>query len=460
MKSQTNPLNPLLALSPLDGRYAKKAAVLSDYFSEAALFKYRVHVEMEWFISLLESKALNLGCAFTAEDKAYCKSLFSHFQLDDAEKIKEIEKTTQHDVKAVEYFIKEKFAGNTNLSAAKEWVHFACTSEDINNTAYALMFQNFRNAVLVPKLKALIEIIKKLAIENKTKSLLALTHGQSASPTTLGKELANIVARLEHALLAIEAVAFRAKLNGAVGNYNAHHVAFPQYDWQSHSAQVLRGMGLQQNAFTTQIDPHDDLATFCDAVARFHTILLDASRDLWGYISRGIFKLKKVAGEVGSSTMPHKVNPIHFENAEGNLGLANALLHHFSSKLPVSRYQRDLSDSVVLRSVGSALGYGYLAYEAFIEGLNRLSVNDEKLLEELNDHYEVLAEAVQTVMRRLGLDTPYEQLKALTQGEKLTQSRYEAFLNDLSLPENEKKRLKAMRPQDYIGLAAELVEKL
>jgi len=455
-----NECNALMALSPLDGRYTKKTAPLKPYFSEAALFKYRVKVEMAWFIALAESKALNLMIAFDEKSKRFCEHIYQDFNQDHAERIKAIEKITQHDVKAVEYFIKERFQENAALAEAQEWIHFACTSEDINNTAYALMLTECRKAILLPKLHTLVSTFKKLAQENKNKSLLALTHGQSASPTTLGKELANVAARLEQAYQAIAKVVFRAKLNGAVGNFNAHHIAFPDFDWLTHTKSVLARLDLAQNVFTTQIDPHDDVAEFCDALARFHTIMIDAARDLWGYISRGIFKLKKVEGEVGSSTMPHKVNPIHFENAEGNLGLANALLHHFSSKLPISRYQRDLSDSVVLRSIGSALGYGFLAYESMLEGLSRLSVNDAVLDEELESHYEVLAEAVQTVMRRYRLEAPYEQLKALTQGEALTREGYQAFVATLALPEVEKERLKALRVKDYVGLAKELVEKL
>jgi adenylosuccinate lyase len=420
--------------------------------------RHRVEVEVAWFIGLSD-----LGLAqfppFSSEARTKLKHWVAGFSVDAASRIKEIEATTNHDVKAVEYWLKEKAAAETTLPEllrASEFIHFACTSEDINNTSHALMLREARVKALLPAMQALIDHLGKLIERTANLAMLSRTHGQTASPTTLGKELANVRQRLRIARDNFTAITPRAKMNGAVGNYNAHLAATPDIDWPAFSRRVVEGLGVQFNSHTIQIEPHDWMAQYFDAIARFNTIVLDLSRDLWGYISLGYFKQRLKEGEVGSSTMPHKVNPIDFENAEGNLGVANALLRHLSEKLPVSRWQRDLTDSTVLRNLGVALGHSLLAYESCLKGLGKLEINATKISEDLDQAWEVLAEPIQTVMRRYGLPQPYEQLKALTRGQGMTQTSIREFIAGLALPEADKKRLMALTPATYIGLAEQL----
>ena len=420
--------------------------------------RHRVEVEVAWFIGLSD-----LGLAqfppFSSEARTKLKHWVAGFSVDEASRIKEIEATTNHDVKAVEYWLKEKAAAETTLPEllrASEFIHFACTSEDINNTSHALMLREARVKALLPAMQALIDHLGKLIERTANLAMLSRTHGQTASPTTLGKELANVRQRLRIARDNFTAITPRAKMNGAVGNYNAHLAAAPDIDWPAFSRRVVEGLGVQFNSHTIQIEPHDWMAQYFDAIARFNTIVLDLSRDLWGYISLGYFKQRLKEGEVGSSTMPHKVNPIDFENAEGNLGVANALLRHLSEKLPVSRWQRDLTDSTVLRNLGVALGHSLLAYESCLKGLGKLEINATKISEDLEQSWEVLAEPIQTVMRRYGLPQPYEQLKALTRGQGMTQTSIREFIAGLALPEADKKRLMALTPATYIGLAEQL----
>ncbi|WP_260502000.1 adenylosuccinate lyase [Aquabacterium sp. J223] len=443
-------------MSPLDGRYAAKVAPLRPLLSEYGLMHRRVQVEVEWFIALSDAGFPEFP-PLTEAARGLLRSLVVRFSEADAQAIKDIERTTNHDVKAVEYWLKQRFDGQAELKAAGEFVHFACTSEDINNTSHALMLKAAREQVLLPALDGLLGQLRALAHAHADEPMLSRTHGQTASPTTVGKEVANVVARLAAARQRIADVALLAKMNGAVGNYNAHLAAYPDTDWEAFSRQVVeQQLGLAFNRHTIQIEPHDYMAELFDAVARANTILVDWSRDVWGYISLGYFKQKTKEGEIGSSTMPHKVNPIDFENAEGNLGLANALLHHLSQKLPVSRWQRDLTDSTVLRNMGVALGYAVLAWDALARGLDKLELNRPALQADLDAAWEVLAEPIQTVMRRHGLPNPYEQLKALTRGKAIGREAVVAFVESLDLPAEDKARLAALSPAAYTGLAAVL----
>ena len=453
-------LSALTALSPIDGRYAAKADALRDWLSEAAFMKHRVKVEVHWLIALSQAGLADVP-AFSAASEQALLQLVERFSEADAARIKEIEAVTNHDVKAVEYWLKEQVKGNVELEAASEFIHFACTSEDINNTSHGMMLKGARGEVVLPALRKVHARLVELAQAIAAQPMLSRTHGQPVSPTTLGKELANVAQRLARAMQRIEAVELLGKMNGAVGNYNAHLSAYPDFDWEAFSRRVVEErLGLTFNPYTIQIEPHDYMAELFDAVARANTILLDLNRDIWGYISVGYFKQKTKAGEIGSSTMPHKVNPIDFENSEGNLGLANAVLRHLSEKLPVSRWQRDLTDSTVLRNIGVALGYGLLAYEACLRGLNKLETNAERLNEDLDNCWEVLAEPVQTVMRRYGLPNPYEQLKELTRGKGISQEGLRTFIATLAIPEAEKARLLEMTPASYIGRAVELARRV
>jgi adenylosuccinate lyase len=448
----------LTALSPLDGRYAGKVEALRPIFSEYGLMHRRVQVEIEWLLALAADPKIAELPAFNAGQIATLKGIADHFSVADGERIKAIEATTNHDVKAVEYFIKKKIGADASLAQAKEFVHFACTSEDINNLSYALMLRDAREQVLLPQFDAVIAQLRELAHTNAALPLLSRTHGQTASPSTLGKEVANVVARLQRQRQQLAAVEISGKINGAVGNYNAHVITYPEVDWQAFSQRFVESLGLDYNAYTTQIEPHDGVAEYCDAVRRANIILIDLARDIWGYISLGYFKQTLKAGEVGSSTMPHKVNPIDFENAEGNFGLANALLGHFAEKLPISRWQRDLTDSTVLRALGTAFGHGLVALESLKKGLGKLNVNAERITADLDNSWEVLAEAVQTVMRRYGLPEPYEQLKALTRGHGITQDSMRSFISSLDLPADAKQRLLELTPGSYVGLAETLAK--
>ncbi|THU04378.1 adenylosuccinate lyase [Lampropedia puyangensis] len=457
-------LSALTALSPLDGRYEKKLAALRPIASEYGYMHRRVQVEITWFIALSQAGFTEFP-ALSQDDQAYLLELVAQFSEADAQAIKDIEKVTNHDVKAVEYWIKDKLKGRPALEAASEFVHFACTSEDINNTSHALQLQAARDQVVLPGLQQVIARLRELAHQHANVSMLSRTHGQTASPTTVGKELANVVARLQHAVRNIEAVPMRAKMNGAVGNYNAHLSAWPEFDWEAFSRQVIetpapKGLGLTFQPYSIQIEPHDYMAELFDAVARANTILIDISRDIWGYISLGFFKQKLKDGEIGSSTMPHKVNPIDFENAEGNLGLANALLRHLSEKLPVSRWQRDLTDSTVLRNLGVALGYSTLAYNSLMVGLNKLELNAENISADLDNAWEVLAEPIQTVMRRYGVSGAYEALKAVTRGKTVAAADLHGLIQNLDIPAEAKTQLLALTPASYIGKAVELAKRI
>ncbi len=446
----------LLALSPLDGRYAAKADPLRRVFSEYGLIHARVRVEIEWLLALAAEPGIPELAPFAADEAGRLRALAERFSPADAARVKEIERTTNHDVKAVEYFIKERLQGDAALAPALEFVHFACTSEDINNLSYALMLREGRDAVMLPRLDEVIATLRAMAHDHAALPMLSRTHGQTASPTTVGKEFANVVARLARQREVLAGLPMPGKINGAVGNYNAHVVAYPEVDWPAFSRRFVEGLGLDWQAYTTQIEPHDGIAELCDALKRIDTILVDLCRDTWGYISLGYFRQAVKAGEVGSSTMPHKVNPIDFENAEGNLGLANALFEHFAAKLPVSRWQRDLTDSTVLRALGTAFGHALVGYDALLRGLGKLSANPERLSADLDAAWEVLAEAVQTVMRRHGLANPYEQLKALTRGQGITADSMRAFVAGLELPADAKRRLLELTPATYAGLAARL----
>lgn len=451
--------NPALtALSPLDGRYAGKVEPLRPIFSEFGLMHRRVQVEIAWLLALAAESGIAELPLFEPAQVERLKAIASGFAVADGARIKAIEATTNHDVKAVEYFIKERIGNDAALAQAKEFVHFACTSEDINNLSYALMLRDARAQVLLPAFDAVIAKLRELAHANAALPMLSRTHGQTASPSTLGKELANVVARLERQRTQLAALEIPGKINGAVGNYNAHAITYPEIDWRAFSQRFVQSLGLDYNPYTTQIEPHDGVAEYCDAVRRANTILIDLARDVWGYISLGYFKQKLKEGEVGSSTMPHKVNPIDFENAEGNFGLANALLGHFAEKLPVSRWQRDLTDSTVLRALGTAFGHTLVALESLQKGLGKLTVNADRLAADLDASWEVLAEAVQTVMRRYGLPQPYEQLKALTRGQGITQASMREFIGKLELPAEAKQRLLDLTPGGYIGLAESLAE--
>ena len=453
-------LSALLALSPLDGRYASRVAALRPLLSEFGLMHRRVQVEVAWFIALSDAGFAEFKPLSEAA-RDHLQGRVTGFDEADAQAIKDIERTTNHDVKAVEYWLKAQFKGHAELLAAGEFVHFACTSEDINNTSHALMLKSAREQVLLPALDKVIGKLRQMAVALADLPMLSRTHGQTASPTTVGKEVANVAARLITARARIAAVALLAKMNGAVGNYNAHLAAYPDHDWPAFSRLVVEDrLGLVFNPYTTQIEPHDTLAELFDAITRSNTILIDWSRDVWGYVSLGYFKQRLKDGEVGSSTMPHKVNPIDFENAEGNFGLASALLTHLSQKLPISRWQRDLTDSTVLRNMGVALGYAVLGLDSLARGLDKLEVNADALAADLDKAWEVMAEAVQTVMRRHGLPEPYEQLKAFTRGQPMTQALMQGFVAALALPADEKARLLSMTPASYIGLAAELARRV
>ena len=449
----------LLALSPLDGRYAGKVAALRPIFSEAGLIRARVHVEVEWLLALAAEPAIVELPALPADAIARLRGIVQSFGTGDAARVKEIEATTNHDVKAVEYWIKEKLRGDASLSGALEFVHFACTSEDINNLSYALMLRQARAEVLLPALDRLCGTLQAMAHAHAGLPMLSRTHGQTASPTTVGKELANVLARLQRQRRQLAAIEMPGKINGAVGNYNAHLAAYPDLDWPAFAQRFVESLGLDFNPYTTQIEPHDGIAELCDVQRRIDTIAIDLCRDVWGYISLGYFRQAVKAGEVGSSTMPHKVNPIDFENAEGNFGIANALLQHFAEKLPISRWQRDLTDSTVLRALGTAFGHALIGFESLAKGLGKLSVNPERLAADLDAAWEVLAEPVQTVMRRHGLPNPYEQLKSLTRGHGIDAAALRAFIEGLDLPDDAKVRLAALTPGSYTGLAEALARK-
>ena len=446
----------LTALSPLDGRYAGKVAPLRPVFSEFGLMQRRVVVEIQWLLALAAAPEISELPTFTDDQVKQLQNIADGFDIEAGMRIKTIEATTNHDVKAVEYFIKERMESDATLEQAREFVHFACTSEDINNLAYALMLRDAREQVLLPALDQMIAILRKLAYDYAALPMLSRTHGQSASPSTLGKEIANVLVRLERQRKQLTALPILGKINGAVGNYNAHLIAYPNVDWPALSQAFVERLELDYNPHTTQIEPHDGIAEYSDVMRRINTILIDLARDMWGYISLGYFRQQLKSGEVGSSTMPHKVNPIDFENAEGNLGLANALLGHFAEKLPISRWQRDLTDSTVLRSLGSAFGYTLVALESLGRGLGKLTVDAERIKADLDANWEVLAEAVQTVMRRHGLAHPYEQLKALTRGQGITADSMRSFIESLELPAAAKQRLLQLTPHAYTGLATQL----
>ncbi|ADN76199.1 Adenylosuccinate lyase [Ferrimonas balearica DSM 9799] len=453
-------LSSLTAVSPVDGRYGSKTTELRGIFSEFGLVKYRVQVEISWLKLLATCPEITEVPCFSEAALAHLDAITEQFCEADAARVKEIERTTNHDVKAVEYFIKERLADNAELAAVGEFVHFACTSEDINNLSHGLMLHNAREQVILPYCRELIDAINELARRYATIPMMARTHGQPASPTTMGKEMANVAKRLERQLRQIEAVELLGKINGAVGNYNAHLSAYPDVDWHQLSERFVTSLGLTWNAWTTQIEPHDYIAELFDALARFNTILIDFDRDVWGYIALGHFKQKTIAGEIGSSTMPHKVNPIDFENSEGNLGLANALFQHLAAKLPVSRWQRDLTDSTVLRNLGVGVGYSLIGYQSTLKGISKLEVNEQSLANELDSNWELLAEPIQTVMRRYGIEKPYEKLKELTRGKRVNQQIMADFIDGLELPENVKSELKQLTPANYIGRAAQFMDEL
>ena len=448
-------LSQLTAISPIDGRYGAKTDALRPIFSEYGLIRHRVVVEIRWLQALAAHESIKEVPALGGHAERVLNDIIENFSEQDAQRVKNIERTTNHDVKAVEYFLKEKIAGNTELEAISEFIHFACTSEDINNLAYALMLREARNQALLPSMDDVIKVLSELAHRYADEPMLARTHGQTATPTTVGKEMANVVARLHRQREQFAAIPMLGKINGAVGNYNAHQVAYPDIDWPAFSRQFIANLGLEFNPFTTQIEPHDYMAEQFDTLARFNTVLIDFCRDVWAYISLGYFKQKTIAGEVGSSTMPHKVNPIDFENAEGNLGIANALFTHFAAKLPVSRWQRDLSDSTVLRNLGVAVGHSVIAYESCLKGIGKLQLNPVRTSEDLDDSWEVLAEALQTVMRRHGIEKPYEKLKDLTRDQAVNQATLQAFIRTLDLPDSVKDELAGLTPSTYTGNAGQ-----
>ena len=453
-------LSALTALSPVDGRYGSKAAALRPYFSEYGLIKYRVTVEVRWLQQLAACAQITEVPALSAEADTFLNAIITEFSETDGERVKEIERTTNHDVKAVEYFLKEKVAGHKELAAISEFIHFACTSEDINNLSHGLMLSNARDEVIVPMMQELIDAIKAQAKALKEVPMMARTHGQPATPTTMGKEFANVVVRLQRQLKQIQQVEVLGKMNGAVGNYNAHLAAYPNIDWHQQAQDFVSSLGLTLNPYTTQIEPHDYVAELFDAVARFNTIVIDFDRDLWGYIALNHFKQRTIAGEVGSSTMPHKVNPIDFENSEGNLGIANAIFGHLAAKLPISRWQRDLTDSTVLRNIGVGFAYSLIAYQASLKGISKLEVNEASLLAELDSNWELLAEPIQTVMRRYNIEQPYEKLKELTRGKRVNQEALAVFIDKLELPDSVKAELKQLTPATYIGRAVAFVDEL
>lgn len=453
-------VTPLIALSPLDGRYETRVTGLREHFSEHGLIRNRVRVEIEWLKALAAESALAEIPAFSAAAVGELDEVVRTFSAQDSEAVKEIEATTNHDVKAMEYWLKRRLAHNAEVMKVSEFIHFACTSEDINNTSHALMLREGRDDVLLPILQRVIDALRAHAHALADVPMLSRTHGQPASPTTVGKELANIVARLERAKKAIAGVSLMAKFNGAVGNYNAHLSAWPEFDWEGFNRRFIESLGLEFNPYTIQIEPHDAMAELFDAVARCNTMLIDACRDVWMYISFGYFKQKLKEGEVGSSTMPHKVNPIDFENAEGNFGIANAVLRHFSEKLPISRMQRDLTDSTVLRNMGVGFGHTVLALDSMLKGVGKLEADPARVAADLDECWEVLAEPVQTVMRRFGIENPYEQLKAMTRGKGITREALHAFIAQLAIPDSERRRLLEMTPASYVGKAAELARRI
>lgn len=454
-------LTTLNALSPLDGRYQSKLDALRPYFSEYALIKHRALVEVEWLKALAAAKEIGEISSFSADTIKELDTAIVEFSEEDASQVKAIEARTNHDVKALEYWLKEKFDANPEIKKASEFIHFACTSEDINNLSHALMLKAARDQVMLPFLNKLISRMTELAKELAAQPMLSRTHGQTASPTTMGKELANVVYRLQRQQKQLASNEILGKINGAVGNFNAHLSAYPDFDWESFAKKFVESLGLTYNPMTIQIEPHDYMAELYDVLARINTILIDINRDIWGYISVGYFKQKVKAGEIGSSTMPHKVNPIDFENSEGNLGLANAVLRHLAEKLPISRWQRDLTDSTVLRNMGVAFGYTLLGYDSCLRGLNKLEVNPARLAEDLDNSWEVLAEPIQTVMRRYGIENPYEQLKELTRGKGgINQTSLHAFIKELNIPDNAKQYLLELTPASYIGKATELVNRI
>jgi len=446
-------ISTLTAISPVDGRYRNKTEALASCFSEYALIRYRVLVEIRWLQQLAAHPGIEEAPAISEAGIEHLENIIRHFSETDAERVKAIEATTNHDVKAVEYFIKEKIAEHPDLKQQVEFVHFACTSEDINNLSYALMLRDGRDMVMLPVMHQLVDRLRELAHETAEQPMLSRTHGQTASPTTVGKELANVVYRLERQLTQFADCAVMGKINGAVGNYNAHLSAYPAIDWQANAKSFVEKLGLSWNPYTTQIEPHDFIAEMFAACCRFNTILIDLDRDIWGYISLGYFKQRAIAGEVGSSTMPHKVNPIDFENSEGNLGIANAIMQHLAEKLPISRWQRDLTDSTVLRSSGTGFAHSLIAYHASLKGLSKLSLNPQALQRDLDNAWEILAEPIQTVMRRYGVEQPYEKLKELTRGQAITQEVLREFINTLEIPEEARQALRELRPDNYIGNA-------
>ncbi|MBT9530542.1 MAG: adenylosuccinate lyase [Pseudomonas sp.] len=454
-------LSSLTAVSPVDGRYASKTSALRPIFSEYGLIRFRVMVEVRWLQRLAAHTGIAEVAPFSAEANALLNTLAENFELAHAERVKEIERTTNHDVKAVEYLLKEQAAKLPELDKISEFIHFACTSEDINNLSHALMLREGRDGVLLPLMRQTAEAIRQLAVKFAAVPMLSRTHGQPASPTTLGKELANVVYRLERQIAQVAAVPLLGKINGAVGNYNAHLSAYPDIDWEANAKQFIEGdLGLQFNPYTTQIEPHDYIAELFDAMARFNTILIDFDRDIWGYISLGYFKQRTIAGEIGSSTMPHKVNPIDFENSEGNLGIANALLQHLASKLPISRWQRDLTDSTVLRNLGVGFAHSIMAYEATLKGISKLELNETRIAADLDACWEVLAEPIQTVMRRYAIENPYEKLKELTRGKGISPDALLTFIDGLDMPAAAKAELKLLTPANYIGNAIEQAKRI
>ena len=454
-------LSSLTAVSPVDGRYGSKTSSLRSIFSEYGLIRFRVEVEVRWLQCLAAHPGIPEIGPFSAEANALLDALVSDFKLEYAERIKDIERTTNHDVKAVEYLLKEQVAGLPELHKVNEFIHFACTSEDINNLSHALMLRAGRDQVVLPLMRRILEEIRNLAHQHADVPMLSRTHGQPASPTSMGKELANVAYRLQRQIAQIEAIPLLGKINGAVGNYNAHLSAYPQVDWEANARQFIETtLGLDFNPYTTQIEPHDYIAELFDAVARFNTILIDFDRDIWGYISLGYFKQKTVAGEIGSSTMPHKVNPIDFENSEGNLGIANAVMQHLASKLPISRWQRDLTDSTVLRNLGVGFAHSLIAYESTLKGISKLEINAQRLAEDLNNCWEVLAEPIQTVMRRYAVPNAYEKLKELTRGKGITPEALLGFVDALEIPEQAKAELKALTPASYLGNATDQARRI
>ncbi|OUR81602.1 adenylosuccinate lyase [Cycloclasticus sp. 46_120_T64] len=453
-------LNKLNALSPVDGRYASKVDELRPIFSEFGLIKARVTVEVRWLQALAENNEITEVPQFSAQTNQLLDNIVSDFCVDDAQRIKDIESTTNHDVKAVEYFLKEKTADDAELLAVSEFIHFACTSEDINNLSYALMLKEGRDEVVKPAIADVISDIKAKAITYAAMPLLSRTHGQTASPSTMGKEFANVVARLDRQLVQLDDIDMLGKINGAVGNYNAHYSAYPNIDWPAFAENFVESLGLSFNPYTIQIEPHDYIAEYFHVLARINTILIDFARDVWGYISVAYFKQKTIAGEIGSSTMPHKVNPIDFENAEGNFGIANALMNHFSEKLPISRWQRDLTDSTVLRNLGTCLAHSLIGFKSLQKGVSKLEINEAKLLQDLDANWEVLAEPIQTVMRRYGIEKPYEKLKELTRGQGIDQRSMQAFIQNLEIPEDAKQQLLTLTPASYTGCAESLAKNI